>query len=492
MEKEKSQPDFNVQADKEKTVVRDEGEKKEQIEPNGGQEAETKANDLPPGSNGEYGNDLELVVAAEALTQLTMPKRDRVGSQDEHESTPSTANSEETYCETGPVEGNGDQQGLQHPFVKHVNRVSKHPLVTNAVKYYENSKRNYGAFNYAAGIVEKAAIPMVNKIELNLNNRHARELKKRERADKNALVRACRTDKKNAEAGGANSEINDTQDPEKSPAFEIQRQKKRRLSASEDVNQNINKRVTLETKKRLQFCLYLLRLANERINNKVNLLQLQITEKEKESREQASQNNAADTASEANSNDLSRNPEAETKTEIITTVKKIINVISNFRPSSLRTTPLSPVNSEPDVELSQENLQFRSTIRNIILKLPSAIQQTASNNTPANQTNDKFILFAKESLDMITCLSNVFNDQLEKAERWVTGEDAPELSLKSEEDSSSEEHLSTEKSEVSDMTVPRDDTISISDKNNSKEKSSKEKVELGDISHVVSNDTLVL
>lgn len=491
MEKEKSQPDFNIQADKEKTAVRDEGEKMEQRDADRGQEAETKANDLRPGRNGEYRNDLELVVAAEALTQLTMPKRDRAGSQDEHVSTPSTANSEETFCETGPVEGNSDQQGLQHPFVKHVNRVSKHPLVTNAVKYYENSKRNYGAFNYAAGIVEKAAIPMVNKIELNLNNRHARELKKRERAGKDALVRAFRTDKKNSETGGANSDLDD-QDPEKNPAFESQRQKKRRLSASEDVNQNINKRVTLETKKRLQFCLHLLRLANERINNKVNLLQLQITEKEKESREQASQNSATDAAGEANSDDLSHNPEAETKTEIITTVKKIINVISNFRPSSLRTTPLSPVNSEPDVEQSQENLQFRSTIRNIILKLPSAIQQTASNNTPANQTNDKFILFAKESLDMITCLSNVFNDQLEKAERWVAGEDAPELSLRTEENSSSEEHPSTEKSEVSDMAVPRHDTIANSDKSSSKEESSKEKVELGDISHEVSSDTLVL
>lgn len=376
--------------------------------------------------------------------------------------------------------------------MKHVNRVSKHPLVTNAVKYYENSKRNYGAFNYAAGIVEKAAIPVVNKIELNLNNRHARELKKRERADKDALARASRTDKNKAETGGVNAEHNDSQNSEKDPAFGSLRQKKRRLSASEDVNHNINKRVTLETKKRLQFCLHLLRLANERINNKVNLLQLQISEKEKESREQVLQDNVAETFGAANSNDLSRNPEAETKTEIITTVKKIINVISNFRPSSLRTAPLSPVNSEPDVELSQENLQFRSTIRNIILKLPSALQQTASNNTPANQTNDKFILFAKESLDMITCLSNVFNDQLEKAERWVAGNDAPGHTLRSEGNSSSEEHLPTEKGELSAMAVPRDGITADPDTSNSKEESPQEKVNLEESSQDVSNDTLVL
>ena len=50
--------------------------------------------------------------------------------------------------------------------------VARHPIVMNAVKYYETSKRNYPSFNYAAGIVESAAIPVVNNIEAKLNTRH--------------------------------------------------------------------------------------------------------------------------------------------------------------------------------------------------------------------------------------------------------------------------------------------------------------------------------
>ena len=48
----------------------------------------------------------------------------------------------------------------RHPIVSTVSMVARHPIVMNAVKYYETSKRNYPSFNYAAGIVESAAIPL--------------------------------------------------------------------------------------------------------------------------------------------------------------------------------------------------------------------------------------------------------------------------------------------------------------------------------------------
>lgn len=107
----------------------------------------------------------------------------------------------------------------------------------------------------------------------------------------------------------------------------------------------------------------------------------------------------------------------ETQTEIVTTVKKIIHVISNFRPSSLVAD--KGVGEGQD----SEDLRLKSTIREIILNLPNQVQHSSSSSL---QTNDKIVTFAKESLNMIGRLTTVFNNQLEKAESWVDGEEEEE------------------------------------------------------------------
>lgn len=301
----------------------------------------------------------EDLVAAEALTQLngTPP--------------PTTPLSNLTIEER------------QHPIVNKVSQVSKHPLVTNAFKYYEDSKVKYPHFNYAAGIVERAAIPVVAKIEDNLNNRH------------------------------------------------MKRMTKRKLKKRKVVNDKN------ETKKRLQFCLHILRLANDQINNQVINLQQKIVEREtrnysdpqsptavypssvNENLTNADDKERLDTPmvqtptptetefSESNTTSV----EAEkTNTEIITTVKKIIHVISNFKTSTLTN------------DVANESNELKSTIRDIILKLPSQVQQNNSHNS--TQTNDKIFLFAKESLDMIGRLTKVFNEQLQKAEDWINSDES--------------------------------------------------------------------
>lgn len=344
---------------------------------------------LPPGqqlpipiSNGSPSPQItEDLVAAEALTRLNG---------------------------TPPPQGNGIATPMsnlsieerQHPLINKVNQVSRHPIVRDAFKYYETSKRNYPHFNYAAGIVEGVALPVVNRIELNLNNRHRQR----------------------------------------------QYKKKRRMKSKNDKT---------ETKKRLQFCLHLLRLANDQITNHVNFLQTKIAEREVRPESSANNNdiveNNDNNFNEKNDDDLnnekdeqinvdansvgltpttsisgdssaasaSTNPPVEvaqqTKTEIITTVKKIIHVISNFKTSSLTNDSIN----------TATNNELKSTIRDIILKLPSQIQQTTlQNNNSAQQANDKILLFAKDSLDMIGRLTNVFNDQLQKAEDWIGDDNA--------------------------------------------------------------------
>lgn len=376
----------------------------------------------PPYENKEKpgnlnSNDNDLFSAAEALTQLTRSSTPPLSANNRVPSMPTPVSSLSSSLDGRSNERETEHKANQgeHPLVTKVSKVSKHPIVTNAVKYYENSKRNYGAFNYAAGIVEKAAIPVVNKIEVNLNNRYQAKQLKLE-----------------GESG---------QDPSVTV-------KKRRLGGAGDYN----KVVTMETKKRLQFCLHLLRLANDRINYKVNFLQQKVIDKERSIKEKRSLNNTAskdinnegvaesqedtdvtndNTPNANNANATTNNVSTQdalseaqqTKTEIVATVKKIIHVISTFKPSSLNTNTISPDINEVDPETRSEDLEFKSTIRDIILKLPTTIQQAAiTNNTSAQQANDRIFVFARESLEMITRLTNVFNGQLEHAEHWLAGE----------------------------------------------------------------------
>lgn len=295
----------------------------------------------------------------------------------------------------------------EHPLVTRVNQVSKHPIVTNAVKYYENSKRNYAPFNYAAGIVEMAAIPVVNKIEDNLNSLHKANQKRRKLDNPDA----------NAEA----------------------------TPSTEDDNN-----LSVETKKRLQFCLHILKLANDHINSKVIFLQQKMNDREREFKEKQIQEEHMQSHSPTDTQDPSCSSETliddssingqedinipseaaqQTKTEIVTTVKKIIRVISNFKPSSLNISQPEE-RSDGDNKIQSESpksrsgsVDLRTTVRDIILNLPASVQKTSS----GSQTNDRVVVFAKESLDMIGKLTQVFNEQLERAETWVAGEELARL-----------------------------------------------------------------
>ncbi|KAM9916720.1 hypothetical protein OXX80_013512, partial [Metschnikowia pulcherrima] len=103
-----------------------------------------------------------------------------------------------------------------------------------------------------------------------------------------------------------------------------------------------------EIKKRIKFCLHILKLANENISAKVNDLQVKIKETDnslaKVKKESPGDRNELartlqvvethPTESTCTSSDV---PERalQTNNEIVATVKKIVHVISNFRPSSL-------------------------------------------------------------------------------------------------------------------------------------------------------------
>lgn len=389
-------------------------------------------------SEKQNGDDKDLVSAAEALTQLTQLNSNVNSSStslNSRLSTPpmiSTANGAHNggSSVSSPVISNFliEKQTVlppiqkQHPLVERVNKVSRHPLVTNAVKYYDYSKRNYASFNYAAEFVEKAAIPVVNKIEVNLNNRYQAKKAKQE-ARKGTSKKRRKVNQHYATSAASSPSLSPSLPPAPAPSFASS------ASFSSSGRSSLtysDTNVSIETKKRLQFCLHILKLANEKINNLVLVLQQRVVTKEIEAKEKREAISAGD---------VKQDEAQRTNIEIVTTVKNIIRLISNFKPSSLATKDeqnesaidekdgITPVNSHTNSVGSRKNStdddQLKGTIRDIILALPATIQQSSSGNT---QTNDRVLVFAKESLDMISRLTVVFNNQLEKAEAWVAGE----------------------------------------------------------------------
>ncbi|KAI5969736.1 OPI1 [Candida margitis] len=388
--------------------------------------------------------------AAEALTQLT-------GSA----TPPSDADTMVTtdYDEDCDMADSEHQQQQhhhhqqRHPLVSTVSMVAKHPIVMNAVKYYETSKRRYSSFNYAAGIVEAAAIPVVTRIEDNLNTRHQTKR---------------HVSSSSSSSHGAGSPLSPTLNQYSMSSFD-NKQKKRRLSSSSAISVATTSSQSgivpsSDAKRRLQFCIHILRAANATINSKINFLQLKLDETEmaiKEKRHQLQ-------AQRSNESIISDQTTEKTKGEIVGTVKKIIHLISNFRPSTLsataptqaaqatqttETTPATPTTpaachpntlsrtssfngtpvpsgstgtaNTPTTTLTPtsshgsclQEYELKNTIRDIILRLPASLQHAENDGG-----NDRIFVFAKESLEMITKLTNVFSSQLEHVETWVNGE----------------------------------------------------------------------
>ena len=201
-----------------------------------------------------------------------------------------------------------------------------------------------------------------------------------------------------------------------------------------------------------------MKLANTNISSKVEFLQEKIDETEiavKEEREKL----IAQKSHDSNSTNTTEQATQKTKTEIVGTVKKIIHLISNFRPSSLGDTSvtngLSPVSSNGSQ--SNQDFELKNAIRDIIMSLPQSLQQQQLQQLgpPSNSQDDVIFKFAKESLVMISKLTQIFTEKLDQVEHWVNGDEEQEQKLqlqlqlpegleKQQEDEREEENLAAE------------------------------------------------
>lgn len=316
-----------------------------------------------------------------------------------------------------------ETQHPQHPLVNRVARATHHPLVTNAVRYYELSKRNYAPFNYAAVKIEQVAKPVVVKIEDNLNSRHQASIERKEAAGQRLAQTVAAENMNDLDTKKRKRSFVDVHDPS-----------------------------LAETRKRIQFCLHMLRAANDQINSKVGVLQQKMTDRHRKGQgrrvveadkpdssaiSESARSSFSDSQDDARSHtsqgaEVHAEAAQQTKTEIITTVKKIIHLISDFRPLALSPHAVEPYDSAqvPPTRQAQRVRDLKRAIREIIFHLPFNVQQKSIGSDPSPlsihksaTTNDRILVFAQESLDMITKLTTVFNEQLDKAENWVAGEE---------------------------------------------------------------------
>ncbi|KAH3667540.1 hypothetical protein WICMUC_005327 [Wickerhamomyces mucosus] len=255
-------------------------------------------------------------------------------------------------------------------------KVKSYPFVNNAVKVYKSNKQ------YGVEMMERATQPMVNIIE-----QTSSQWKRQRRLNKTSSMFP--------DYYYEDEEDDDDED------LQEQKRQKHLPSITEALtisNKNLNgfsNSISIESNKRLNTCLQLLKLANKQISNKIVKLQ-DIISKEQDKDHDPDENE--EIYHDAIDDNL--NSSKQIKEEIIITVKKVVKFLSQYSGDLL---------PEP----------ARSNVRETILRLPKTLQSSTSLTRNINSNNGKVLNLANESLDMVSSIINQFDESLNRAELWI-------------------------------------------------------------------------
>jgi len=295
--------------------------------------------------------------------------------------------------------------------------IKSHPLYNSALRAYRINKPT---IKYGVEMVERAAIPMVNIVE---QTRLEWKRKKRLRRA-NAMFpdeakflphrrssllssNALRTSSSSSSLL-CSSSLSSTNLPSIAEALALG-------------NKNLNEfglNLSIESKKRIATCLQLLMLANKQIASKIQHLQNLIAKEQElmqKSKESPKEDDKICESREPNE-ETDANTTVQIKQEIVSTVKKVVSLISKYAGNSL---------PEP----------ARSNVRETLLRLPTkwatnttttttptttaSTSSTSSSSSSIFNTNGKVLILANESLEMVSSVMSVFDETLTKAELWV-------------------------------------------------------------------------
>ncbi|KAL3229180.1 Transcriptional repressor OPI1 [Nakaseomyces bracarensis] len=193
--------------------------------------------------------------------------------------------------------------------------------------------------------------------------------------------------------------------------------------------------MSIESKKRLITCLHLLKLANNQLAEKVASLQ-DVVEKEQE---EMTNPGASGIKSEEHGHDEDQEfydaaesvdeRSGELGLEIVGTVKKVYSLISKYTGNSLP----EPARSQVRESLLNLPTNWNTSIHNgITYNGHGTLSATTSNTSDSSvvsttsypsiipvSSNGKYLILAKESLNMVQSVIDVVDSTLGKAEEWV-------------------------------------------------------------------------
>ncbi len=290
--------------------------------------------------------------------------------------------------------------------------IKSHPLYNSALRAYRINKPS---IKYGVEMVERAAIPMVNMVE---QTRLEWKRKKRLRR-----ANAMFPDEEKFLPYRTSSLLSSTA---LYPSSSSSTLSNNLPSISEALlgNKNLHEfglNLSIESKKRIATCLQLLMLANKQLSSKIQHLQNLIT-KQQEFLQNKKKIQKQDNYDEKIEEKIQKEEEetntttVQIKQEIVTTVKKVVSLISKYAGNSLP----EPARSNVRETLLRLPTKWACTnTTNIITPSTTSIPSTSSSSTSFFNTSGKVLILANESLEMVSSVMSVFDETLTKAELWV-------------------------------------------------------------------------
>ncbi|ANB15943.1 transcriptional regulator OPI1 [Sugiyamaella lignohabitans] len=229
-------------------------------------------------------------------------------------------------------------------------KVSSHPLVSSAVNIYNSSKSYSPRFKYSAEKIEAVIIPKGDRREKDRDRNKEKEgsISGSSTPNSSHTISTSASSSSLASLMRTSSTSSTTSNPSSG------KPKWRRVLVTATSLASLSS----ESRQRLRYCLRFLKLANAHLASKVNMLQELLDEEAAHAMAQQIASNHVP----ADRKPPKKYTIAAIKQDIITTVKKVVTVVSNFAGNSL---------PEP----------ARTHVRNYILRLPAKWALTLS-HTP--------------------------------------------------------------------------------------------------------------
>lgn len=193
--------------------------------------------------------------------------------------------------------------------------------------------------------------------------------------------------------------------------------------------------MSIESKKRLITCLHLLKLANKQLSDKVAYLQDAVEKEQelangeevkKETRALNGEHSGAQNDDDLEFYDASESVDqnsGDLGLEIVGTVKKVYSLISKYTGSSLPEPARSQVRESLLNLPSNWNTSVHNGFKNNGTGIMTASSSTDSLSSYSSilpvSSNGKYLILAKESLNMVQSVIDVVDSTLGRAEEWV-------------------------------------------------------------------------